>query len=96
MPLVRVYLPRALEEPRAKVRAPPCDTSSNPLSPRSPSGAVGVGAEPLAARFVREATLAAGLRYRHAVDVLDFGVMENGAPQMVKELLAAVARRRDR
>jgi serine/threonine-protein kinase len=49
--------------------------------------AVGVGAEQLAERFVQEAKLAAGLRHRHVVDVLDFGVMENGTPFMVMELL---------
>lgn len=40
-----------------------------------------------AARFLREAKLAAGLHHRHVVDILDFGVTEPGQPYMVMELL---------
>ena len=49
--------------------------------------AVGVHAQQLADRFLQEAKLAAGLRHRHVVDILDFGVLEGGQPYMVMELL---------
>jgi serine/threonine protein kinase len=49
--------------------------------------AVGVHARQLADRFLQEAKLAAGLRHRHVVDILDFGVLEGGQPYMVMELL---------
>ncbi|HJL20025.1 MAG TPA: protein kinase [Sandaracinaceae bacterium LLY-WYZ-13_1] len=49
--------------------------------------AVGAQSQQLAARFLREAKLAAGLRHRHVVDILDFGVAETGQPFMVMELL---------
>lgn len=49
--------------------------------------AVGTGSEELAARFLQEAKLAANLRHRHVVDILDFGVVGDGKPFMVMELL---------
>jgi serine/threonine protein kinase len=38
-------------------------------------------------RFMREAKIAAALRHRHVVQILDFGVMDDGQPYMVMELL---------
>ncbi|MCA9608019.1 MAG: serine/threonine protein kinase, partial [Myxococcales bacterium] len=49
--------------------------------------AVGTHAKQLAARFLNEAKLAAGLRHRHVVDIVDFGVTDHGQPFMVMELL---------
>lgn len=49
--------------------------------------AVGTGATQLAERFLQEAKLAANLRHRHVVDILDFGVAEGDKPFMVMELL---------
>ncbi|MBX3272537.1 MAG: serine/threonine protein kinase [Sandaracinaceae bacterium] len=49
--------------------------------------AVGTHAQQLAARFLREAKLAAGIRHRHVVDIVDFGVTDSGQPFMVMELL---------
>ena len=49
--------------------------------------AVGTGAGQLAERFLQEAKLAANLRHRHVVDILDFGVTEDDTPYMVMELL---------
>src|SRR5690606_16234190 len=48
---------------------------------------VGTGSQQLAERFLEEAKLAAGLRHRHVVDILDFGVTPDGKPFMVMELL---------
>jgi hypothetical protein len=41
----------------------------------------------MAARFLREAKLAAGLRHRNVVQLLDYGVADDGQPFMVMELL---------
>jgi len=49
--------------------------------------AVGTGAGQLAERFLQEAKLAANLRHRHVVDILDFGVTDGDKPYMVMELL---------
>lgn len=49
--------------------------------------AVGTGADKLAERFLQEAKLAANLRHRHVVDILDFGVAGGDKPFMVMELL---------
>lgn len=49
--------------------------------------AVGTGAGALAERFLQEAKLAANLRHRHVVDILDFGVTGGDKPFMVMELL---------
>lgn len=49
--------------------------------------AVGTGSQQLAERFLEEAKLAAGLRHRHVVDILDFGVTPDGKPFMVMEFL---------
>jgi serine/threonine-protein kinase len=38
-------------------------------------------------RFLREAKLAGGLKHRNVVHILDFGVMDDGQPFMVMELL---------
>ncbi|MFK7991262.1 MAG: serine/threonine-protein kinase [Sandaracinaceae bacterium] len=48
--------------------------------------AVGTQSQQLAARFLQEAKLAAGLRHRHVVDIVDFGVEEE-QPYMVMEHL---------
>ncbi|GAB5546545.1 MAG: serine/threonine-protein kinase [Sandaracinaceae bacterium] len=53
--------------------------------------AVGTSAQELAARFLNEAKLAAGLRHRHVVDILDFGVLDGGQPYMVMELLEGMS-----
>jgi hypothetical protein len=52
--------------------------------------AVGTSSQQLAERFLQEAKLAAGLRHRHVVDILDFGVHE-GQPYMVMEFLAGTS-----
>jgi len=49
--------------------------------------AVGTHAQSLAERFLREAKLAAGIRHRHVVDIIDFGVTDEGQPFMVMEFL---------
>lgn len=49
--------------------------------------AVGSSSETLAARFLQEAKLAATLRHRHVVDIVDFGVHGGRQPYMVMELL---------
>ncbi len=49
--------------------------------------AIGSHAQQMAARFVQEAKLCAGLRHRNVVDVLDFGVTADEQPFMVMELL---------
>jgi eukaryotic-like serine/threonine-protein kinase len=41
----------------------------------------------IASRFLREARLAAAVRHPHVVDILDFGLTEQGEPVMVMELL---------
>ncbi len=46
----------------------------------------GDGDEPIE-RFLREAKVAASVRHRHVVDILDFGTSRNGEPYMVMELL---------
>ncbi|AKF06010.1 serine/threonine-protein kinase [Sandaracinus amylolyticus] len=38
-------------------------------------------------RFLREAKVAASVRHRHVVDIIDFGTSRNGEPYMVMELL---------
>lgn len=53
--------------------------------------AVGTSAQELAKRFLNEAKLAAGLRHRHVVDILDFGVLDGGQPYMVMELLEGMS-----
>jgi len=47
----------------------------------------GPGAQEAAERFLREAQLAASVRHRMVVDVLDFGQMSDGQPFMIMELL---------
>jgi len=49
--------------------------------------AVGTHAQNLSERFLREAKLAAGIRHRHVVDIIDFGVTDEGQPFMVMEFL---------
>lgn len=49
--------------------------------------AVGTHAQQMAARFVQEAKICAGIRHRNVVDILDFGVLEDEQPYMVMELL---------
>jgi eukaryotic-like serine/threonine-protein kinase len=50
--------------------------------------AVGAASDQVAERFLQEAKLLAGLRHRHVVDILDFGVTgQTGQPFMVMELL---------
>ncbi|MGE0785331.1 MAG: protein kinase [Sandaracinaceae bacterium] len=50
--------------------------------------AVGAHAKQMSERFVREAQICAGLRHRNVVDIVDFGVTEDGQPYMVMEYLA--------
>lgn len=47
----------------------------------------GTSREKMAKRFLREARLAGGLKHRHVVHILDYGVMDDGQPFMVMELL---------
>ncbi len=47
----------------------------------------GSGRDKMAKRFLREARLAGGLKHRNVVQILDFGVMDDGQPFMVMELL---------
>jgi serine/threonine-protein kinase len=45
--------------------------------------------EALSARFVREARAAAGLRHPGIIDVTDFGMLQDGRPYLVMELVEA-------
>ncbi len=45
------------------------------------------GRAKLTKRFLREARLTSGLRHRNVVQILDFGMMDDGQPFMVMELL---------
>ena len=47
----------------------------------------GTSRDNMAKRFLREAKLAGGLRHRNVVHILDYGVMDDGQPFMVMELL---------
>jgi len=47
----------------------------------------GTAREKMAKRFLREAKLAAHLKHRNVVHILDYGMMEDGQPFMIMELL---------
>ncbi|NCQ60386.1 MAG: protein kinase [Myxococcales bacterium] len=50
----------------------------------------GPGAEAAAERFLREARVAAAVRHRHVIDVIDYGLTDGGVPFIVMEFLAGV------
>ncbi len=61
-------------------------TIERPVAIKFLDGA-GASAERRAERFLREAKIAASVRHRHVVDILDYGVLDGTQPFIVMELL---------
>jgi serine/threonine-protein kinase len=51
----------------------------------------GSNREKMAKRFLREAKLAANLKHRNVVHILDYGMMDDGQPFMAMELLSGIS-----
>src|SRR5690606_11750379 len=62
-------------------------TLDSPVAVKFMHAPEGANVDHMRARFLREGRVAAAVRHRNVVEIMDFGVSEHGVPYLVMELM---------